>query len=218
MYDLHQLGGMMMAGHKPGPHMLGATDWKIAGDDEIGASFGELVKVGGDYVHSFEVRRISNPKTGFVLSGGAVEVGLGWGLKGEGLGEAFKLLAKAYSVASHVKVGVALPSGGFGALRHGLFGVKELGSAQFEKSNWIYVSGGFMSATIGADVGMVFLLSRSWDSIKSSIMSAVSSTNIAFDILMNTIAWGGLGGFSFGLGVEASVSVKEMFMFKIKDA
>ncbi len=209
----------MMAGHKGGgPHMLGRTDWKIAGDDEIGGSFGEVLKVGGDYVHSFELRQISNEKNGFVLSGGAVEVGLGWGVKGEGLGEAFKLLAKAYSVASHAKVGVGLPSGGFGALHYGLFGVKELGRAQFEKSNWIYVSGGFTSATIGADVGLVFLLNRSWDSIRGSIISAVSSSNMAFDILMNTIAWGGLGGFSFGLGVEVGVSIKEMAMFKIRNA
>ena len=111
-----------------------------------------------------------------------------------------------------------MPSGGFGALHYGLFGAKELGRPQFEHSNWIYVSGGFMSATIGADVGLVFLLSRSWDSIKGSIISAVSSSNMAFDILINTIAWGGLGGFSFGLGVEAGLSIKEMVMFKIKEA
>ena len=218
MFNERQLLGLFMSGHgrKGGPHALGRSDWRITGDDEVGLSGGELVKVGGDYVHSFEVARVSNEAVHFKLRGGAVEVGVGIGVKETGLEEAFKILGKLLKYASHAKVGLSpLPSGGFGALHYGLFRAHDLTKSDLNKSNWIYVSGGFMSATIGADVGMIFLLSESWDTLKARLLSAAASASLATDILCNTIAFGGLGGFSLGVGVEAGISIKKMLLFVV---
>ena len=218
MYNEKQLLGLFMGGQNKtgGPHMLGRSDWRIAGDDEVGLSGGELVKVGGDYVHSFEVARISNEAVHFKLRGGAVEVGVGIGVEEKGLVDAFKLIGKLLKYASHFKIGLApLPSGGFGALHYGLFRAHDLARTDFNASNWIYVSGGFMSAMIGADVGMIFLLNQSWDTVKARLLSIVGSSGMAAEILCNTIAFGGLGGFSWGVGVEAGVSIKEMLLYVV---
>ena len=211
--------------------LLGQTNWRIGDDDETGISLGDGLKFGG-YKVELMLETVSRPKHSLALGGWAGELGAGAGARGKlkALGEAIEKIKELVGPAASIKssknpaTGKSLPGGSIGPLRYGPNGRAPLDRAQFEQSNWIYISGGGTGVALEGDIGLIFLLSRPWISILTSAMremppliGPMPGIMLAYMIISNTLAWAPLGGLMVSAGLEIGASAKVIHITEVKD-